>query len=198
MKKPALAPSELIIVVASALVVGAVLTFLMLRYVNRDNRWTPIVAPKGEKTVEIVAVTRLLQPYVKTETGAYYFCSGSEWDDSCRPTQIADLPVYRIPGRWQTCAPAIPARLPPLRAEPVNTLDVGQCQEGRTYARLVVLSDGSIWKWQRNFSWVNRFAVGSVAVWGVVLGALAGLAIVWARRYLRQPAPEVLQGGRRT
>jgi hypothetical protein len=192
-KKSVLTRTELIITGVTTLVVAAIFTFGMYRYVNRDNRWTPIVAPKNEKTVEIVAVTRLLQPYVKTDAGNYYFCSGGDWDDSCRPVQIAELPVNKIPGRWQTCAPAIPAGLPPLRAEPVNTLDLGQCQEGRTYARLVVLSDGSIWKWQRNFSWVNEFALVSVILWGVLLGALLGLAIVWARRYLSSPEPEIAQ-----
>ena len=189
MKKPALARSEIIIVLVTALVVTASGAFAMYRYVNRDNRWTPIVAPKGEKATEIVSVTRLLQPYVRTEAGNYYFCSGGAWDDSCRPTKTADLPVNKIPGRWQTCAPAIPARLPPLRAPVVNALDLGQCQEGRTYARLAVLADGSIWKWQRNYSWVNGFALASMVVWAALLGSLLGLAIVWARRYLRSPVP---------
>jgi hypothetical protein len=185
-KKPALTRTEFAIVLVAMLVVAGALTFAMVLYVNRDNRWMRVASPVDEKAVEFMAVTRLLQPYVKTDAGNTYFCSGGEWDDSCRQVDISELPVSKIPGRWQTCQPQIPT-LQPLPAEPVATLDVGQCQEGRTYARLVILEDGTIWKWQRNFSWVNGFAVVSALLWGLVLGGLIGAGIVWARRYLSAP-----------
>lgn len=190
MKKAALTRNEKMIVVVAALLVGALFTLLMTLYVNRDNRWLRIVSPKDQRAIEIVAVTRLLQPYVKTDAGNYFFCSGGEWTDSCRPVSAGDLPVNKIPGRWQTCAPQLPA-LPPLPAAAVSTLDVGQCQEGRTYARLAILEDGTIWKWQRTFSWVNGFATVSAAAWGLTLGALAGWGIVRLRRYLREPVPTI-------
>ena len=80
----------------------------------------------------------------------------------------------------------------------MNSLDLGQCQEGRTYARLVILGDGSIWKWQRNFSWVAGFALGSIVVASLIVGALMGFAIVLVRRYLRTPIPEVTGGPKAT
>ena len=190
MKKTGFTRAELVIVVVVTLAVTALCTLGMYRYLNRDNAWVPIVYPAQEKAVEIVAVSRLLQPYVRTESGSIYFCSGSTWQDTCKPISKADLPVIPIPGRWQTCQPAFPA-LPALPGQAVTTLDVGQCQEGRTYARLVILDDGTIWKWQRNFSWVAGFALGSVAVASLIAGALIGTVTVLVRRYLQAPAPEV-------
>ena len=193
MQKTGLTRLELIIVVVVTLVFSALCTLGMIAYLNRDNRWVPIVYPTQEKAVEIVAVSRLLQPYVRTEAGNLYFCSGSTWQDACRPITKAELPVIAIPGRWQTCKPVFPA-LPALPGQAATTLDVGQCQEGRTYARLVILQDGSIWKWQRNFSWVAGFALGSILVASLILGALIGFAIVLIRRYLRTPVPDATGG----
>lgn len=188
MKKSSLTRGELAIIVVVTFVVTALCTAGMIAYLNRDNVWVPIVYPTQDKATEIVAVSRLLQPYVRTADGKYYFCSGSGWQDTCREISQADLPVNSIPGRWQTCKPVFPT-LPTLPGEAVNTLDVGQCQEGRTYARLVILSDGTIWKWQRNFSWVNGFAVGSVAIASFFMGLLLSVVIVLAWRYLRSPVP---------
>lgn len=189
MQKPSLTRGELILVVLVTLAVTLLGAVGMLAYNNRDNRWVPLVYPTQEKAVEIVAVSRLLQPYVRTQAGNLYFCSGNTWQDACKAITQKELPVNPIPGRWQTCQPVMP-RLPALPGQPVNTLDLGQCQEGRTYARLVILDDGTIWKWQRNFSWVNGFALASIVVASFFLGLLAGLVIVWVRRYLRTPAPE--------
>ena len=125
---------------------------------------------------------------MQTESGSLYFCSGSGWQDACKPITQADLPIIPIPGRWQTCRPVFPT-LPALPGQPAATLDVGQCQEGRTYARLVILQDGTIWRWQRNFSWVSGFALASVAVATLLVGALIGIVIVRIRRYLRTPVP---------
>lgn len=190
MNQAGLTRAERTFVVVFMLLFAALCTFGMIRYVNRDNVWTPIVHPTQERAVEIVAISRLLQPYVRTEQGNLYFCSGSTWQDSCRPITPAELPINLIPGRWQTCKPVFPT-LPALPGQPVATLDVGQCQEGRTYARLVILSDGTIWKWARNFSWVPGFATGSIAVASLLVGWLLSLTIVRVRRYLRSPVPEV-------
>lgn len=188
MKKTGLTRAELAIVILVTFIITALCTAGMVAYVNRDNRWVPIVFPTQDKAVEIVAVSRLLQPYVRTNQGAYYFCSGNTWQDACREITKSDLPINPIPGRWQTCKPVFPA-LPALPGEAVNTLDVGQCQEGRTYARLAILSDGSIWKWQRNFSWVNGFAVASIFAASLIVGVVLSLAIVRVRRYLQTPLP---------
>lgn len=193
MTKAGLTRGELVFVIVSTLIFTILCGLGMYAYVNRDNRWVRIVNPTEEKAVEFVAVSRLLQPYVRTERGNLFFCTGSGWQDACKPVTQAGLPIIAIPGRWQTCKPIFP-RLPALPGEPVNTLDVGQCQEGRTYARLVILSDGTIWKWQRNFSWVYGFAVGSIAVTGLILGLLLSVATVHIRRYLRSPIPEVKGG----
>ncbi len=193
MKKTGLTRGEVLLVVIVTLIVTALGTIGMLAYNNRDNHWVPLVYPAQDKAVQIVAISRLLQPYVRTEAGNLYFCSGNTWQDACKPITQADVPVNPIPGRWQTCKPVFP-RLPALPGQPVNTLDVGQCQEGRTYARLVIMEDGTIWKWQRNFSWVNGFALASIAVASLFLGLLIGLAIVWLRRYLRTPVPELPAG----
>jgi hypothetical protein len=190
MNKTGFTRAELIIIIVVTFVFTALCTIGMAAYLNRDNRWFQVIHPTQEKAVEIVAITRLLQPYVRTESGNLYFCSGGTWQDTCKPVAKADLPVNPIPGRWQTCKPVFP-RLPALPGEPVDTLDVGQCQEGRTYARLVILGDGTIWKWQRNFSWVYGFALASIVVASILLGFLIGLAIVLVRRYLQSPVPEV-------
>lgn len=195
MKKSGLTRTELILVIVVTLVITALGAIGMVTYNNRDNRWVPIVHPTQEKAVEIVAVSRLLQPYVRTAGGNLYFCSGSTWQDTCKAITQTDLPIIAIPGRWQTCKPVFPA-LPALPGQPANTLDVGQCQEGRTYARLAVLEDGTIWKWQRTFSWVNGFALASIVVASFLLGVVVGLAIVWVRRYLQSPVPDVT-GGRK-
>lgn len=190
MNKVGLTRAERSFVVVFALLFAALGAFGMIRYVNRDNVWTPIVYPTQERAVEIVAISRLLQPYVLTEQGNLYFCSGGAWQDTCRQITKAELPINAIPGRWQTCQPVFPT-LPALPGEPVSTLDVGQCQEGRTYARLVILGDGTIWRWQRNFSWVAGFGTASIAIASLFLGWLLGLAAVQARRYLRSPIPKV-------
>ncbi len=190
MTKTGFTRTELIIVIVVTLVFTALCTAGMAAYNNRDNRWVQIVNPTQEKAVQFVAVSRLLQPYIRTESGSLYFCSGNTWQDSCKPITQAELPMIPIPGRWQTCKPVFP-RLPALAGQPVTTLDLGQCQEGRTYARLVILSDGTIWKWQRNFSWVNGFALASIVVASALIGFLIGLAIVLVRRYFQTPVPQV-------
>ena len=104
---------ELITIAVVTLVFAALCALGLRAYLNRDNRWVHIVSPTNEKAVEIVAVTRLLQPYVRTEQGNFYRCSGSTWRDTCEVVAAERLPANPIPGRWLTCQPEIPA-LPPL------------------------------------------------------------------------------------
>ena len=189
MKKALLTRGEVLTIVLIALVFTALCGVAMNAYLNRDNRWFRIVSPTDEKAAEIVAVTRLLQPYVRTASGNFFFCSGGTWRDACEQVTAAQIPVNKVPARWLSCVPNLP-ELPPLSGNIVHSLAVGHCQEAKTYAKLVIMDDGSIWKWERSFSWVNNFALASVIGYGLVLGALGGFVFVRVRRYLRSPIPE--------
>lgn len=188
MKKTPYSRVEVLMLLAVTLIVAALAALGMRAYQNRDNRWVRIVSPTGEKAVEIMAVTRLLQPYVRTQEGAFYFCTGSAWNDTCTQVDAAQLPVNKVPVRWLSCQPELPP-LPPLPGAIVHTLEVAQCQEGRTYSKLVILDDGTIWQWKRTFSWVSGFALGSVIVYGILFGVLLGILAVHLRRAFRAPIP---------
>ena len=73
MKKTPYSRVEVLILLAVTLIVAVLAALGMRAYQNRDNRWIRIVSPTGEKAVEIMAVTRLLQPYVRTQEGNFYF-----------------------------------------------------------------------------------------------------------------------------
>lgn len=195
MKKTPLTRGEILTIVLIALAFAALCGVAMNAYLNRDNRWFRIVSPTDEKAVEIMAVTRLLQPYVRTASGNLFFCSGGTWRDKCEQVTAAEVPVNKVPERWLSCAPDLPP-LPPLPGAIAHSLAVGQCQEAKTYAKLVILEDGSIWKWQRTFSWVNKFALGSVLTYALMFGALGGYVFVWVRRYLRTPVPQPKSGSK--
>lgn len=195
MKKVPYSRAEVLILLLVTLVVTALAALGMRAYQNRDNRWVRIVSPSGEKAVEIVAVTRLLQPYVRTQEGNIHFCTGSAWNDTCNRVDAAQVPVNRVPARWLSCPPELPT-LPPLPGAIAHALEVGQCQEGRTYSKLVILDDGSIWQWKRTFSWVNGFALGSVIAYGILFGALLGLVAVHSRRALAGPIPPPKAGSK--
>jgi len=193
MKKTPLTRGEILTIALIALAFSALCGVAMNAYLNRDNRWFPIVSPTDEQAVEIMAVTRLLQPYVRTASGNLFFCSGGTWRDQCEQVTAAEIPVNKVPERWLSCPPDLPP-LPPLPGNIAHSLSVGQCQEAKTYARLVILEDGSIWKWQRTFSWVNKFALGSVLTYALMFGILGGYAFVRVRRYLRSPVPQPKRG----
>jgi hypothetical protein len=189
MKKTPYTRAEILILVLVTLGFSVLCTAAMSVYLNRDNRWNRIVSPLDEKAVEIVAVTRLLQPYVRTQEGNLYFCTGGAWRDSCEKVTARGIPVSKVPARWLTCAPDLP-ELPPLPGSIVHSLAVAHCQEGKTYAKLVILDDGSIWRWQRSYSWVNNFALGTITIYSLILGAIGGIVLVHLRRYLRTPVME--------
>lgn len=178
---------ELAAILAITLCVTVLAALALRAYLDRDNRWDQIASPANEKAVEIVAVTRLLQPYVRTEQGNVYRCNGNTWRDTCEI--VESLPWPLIPPRWETCVPDIPA-LPPLSGEVVHSLDFAHCEEARTYARLVILDDGTIWRWQRTFSWVNGFAFASGLAATALLAFGAAVGLVYLRRYLNTPIPE--------
>ena len=189
MKKTPYSRGEILTILLITLAFSALCGLAMNAYLNRDNHWFRIVSPTDEKAVEIVAVTRLLQPFVRTESGNLYYCSGGTWRDTCEQVVAAAIPVNKVPPRWLTCTPQLP-ELPPLPGSIAHSLEVAQCQEGRTYAKLVILDDGSIWRWQRSYSWVNSFALASVIVYSLILGAIGGFAFVRVRRYLSTPIPQ--------
>ncbi len=188
MKSTRFSRGELILLAAIALGFAALSTLGLWAYLERDNRWVRIVSPTDARAVEIVAVSRLLQPYVRTDQGTYYFCSGVTWHDACERIDTTRLPTTAIPPRWRTCEPALP-RLPAPPGEVIHSLDFARCQEARTYARIIVLADGTIWRWQRSFSWVREFAFAVGVFWSLVIGALIGFGVVGLRRYLRAPLP---------
>lgn len=195
MLKTPLTRGEILTIALITLAFSALCGVAMNAYLNRDNRWFRIVSPTDEQAVEIMAVTRLLQPYVRTAAGNVFFCSGGTWRDKCEQVTAAEVPANKVPERWHSCAPDLPP-LPPLPGNIAHSLSVAQCQEATTYAKLVILEDGSIWKWQRTFSWVNGFALGSVVIYAIIFGALGGYVLVQARRYLRSPLPQPKRGTR--
>jgi hypothetical protein len=184
---------ELILIAGITLVFAALSALGLRAYLERDNRWVHVVSPTEARAVETVAVSRLLQPYVRTDQGTYFFCSGTTWRDTCEPIDEARLPAAAVPPRWQMCEPDLP-ELPAPPGEVVHSLDFARCQEARTYARLIILADGSIWRWQRSFSWVNGFAFASGVFWSLVLGMLVGIGAVRVQRYLNSPIPGEKQG----
>lgn len=188
MKSTRFSRGEFILIAAITLAFAALSALGLRAYLERDNRWVRIVSPTDAKAVETVAVSRLLQPYVRTDQGTYYFCSGTTWRDTCAPVDETRLPATAVPPRWQTCAPDLP-QLPEPPGEIVHSLDFARCQEARIYARIIILTDGSIWRWQRSFSWVNGFAFASGVFWSLVIGGLIGVGVVLLRRYLKTPVP---------
>ncbi len=193
MKNTRFTRGELILIAGITLVFAALSALGLRAYLNRDNRWVRIVSPTEARAVETVAVSRLLQPYVRTDQGTYFFCSGATWRDTCEPIDETRLPATAVPPRWRTCEPDLP-QLPPTPGEVVHSLDFARCQEARTYARLIILADGSIWRWQRSFSWVNGFAFASGVFWSLVLGVLVGIGAVRVQRYLNSPIPGEKKG----
>ena len=192
MKKTSLTRGEILTIALIALVFTALCGVAMNAYLNRDNRWFRIVSPTDEQAVEIMAVTRLLQPYVRTASGNLFFCSGGTWRDKCEQVTASEVPVNKVPERWLSC-PRICPRCRPARKTFAHSLSVGQCQEAKTYARL------SSWKtldleWQRTISWVNKFSLGSVLTYALMFGILGGYAFVRVRRYLRSPVPQPKRG----
>ena len=173
--------------ILAAGVVGALLAALLMTwYLNRDNRWFRLVSPPGETPAQIVALDRKLSPYVRTQQGNLYLCSGHTWRDACRPITPAELPPTELHPQWNTCG----RELPPLPAEPgvvVDAIEAGRCFEASTFSKIVILDDGSLWQWRRTFSWVNPFVWVTGTILGLLLGLAAGLFLVKLNQALRDP-----------
>lgn len=183
---PAHGRSDVVIVLITTLA-GALLSALIMSwYLNRDNRWVRIISPTNETAIEIVALDRGLMPYVKTQQGNLYFCSGSTWRDTCRQVTPQELPISKVHPKWLTCESAFP-QTPPTPGPILDAIEVGQCSEAATYSKLVLLADGTLWQWRRTFSWVSKFASATCVSFGLGLGFVGGLAIIKVRRYLRPP-----------
>ncbi len=169
-----------------ALAAGALAALAMGWHHGRTHRWIRVVSPANETATEIVAVNRVMMPYVKTQAGNLYFCSGSSWRDACQPITPAELPINNVHPKWLTCPPPFP-QTPPAPGEIVDAVEAGQCAEARTYSKVILLRDGSLWQWRRTFSWVEPFTIGTAALLGLMLGWAAGVFTINTRRYLRTP-----------
>ena len=160
---------ETLFILAAGLVGALLAALAMTWYLNRDNRWFRLVSPPGETPAQIVALDRKLSPYVRTQQGNLYLCSGHTWRDACRPVTAEELPRTELHPQWNTCG----KELPPLPAAPgvvVDAIEAGRCFEASTFSKVVILDDGSLWQWRRTFSWVNPF----VWVTGTDPGAAVG------------------------
>ena len=178
--------TDFLITALITLVIGGLCTLGINRYLTADHRWFQIVSPASERITDILAVNRLLRVYVRTEQGNLYLCGGRTWRDACEPVKETQVPAHPLPARWQTCTSGFPE--PPLLAgEVVDSIQMGQCFEGKTYAQIRVLSDGTMWQWQRTYSWVNTFALLSGALASLSIGAAIGWVVPRTRRYLREP-----------
>lgn len=186
MKRSALSRPEVLVIVLAAALIGLAGTLAVNAYLTRDHAWFQVVSPSGEKAVQILAMNRLMRVYVKTDQDNFYLCGGRTWRDTCQLVRAADVPVVKTPGRWSNCSGPFP-ETPPLPGAAVDSLEAGQCFEGRTYTRIVILSDGTMWQWVRTYSWVNGFALATGAGISLVLGVLTGWLAVWLRRYLSDP-----------
>lgn len=183
-RRPPVHTIENVIVVLATLACTALLPLMLAWYYDRSDRWNRVVAPAGETVTEIVALNRALMPYVKTQQGNLYFCSGVTWRDTCTPITPGELPVRAVHPKWLTCPPPFP-ETPPLPGTVVSAFEVGECAEAQTYAKVVLLDDGSVWQWQRTFSWVQPFTLATCAVLGLMLGLAGGKFIVKLARALR-------------
>lgn len=173
------------LVIVLAALAGALLSLLLGNwYFNRDDRWTRIVSPQDEKPVEILAVDRGLNLYVRTQEGNVYLCGGNSWRDVCHKAAAADVPVVSTPAQWRTCSGPFPT-VPAAPGAIVDSIEVGRCLEATTYSKLVVLDDGTLWQWQRTFSWVNAFARTILVVLGLGIGFAVGGFVVKLWRALR-------------
>lgn len=169
-----------------ALAAAALAALAMIWYHGRSHRWIQLVSPAGETATEIVAVNRVMMPYVKTEQGNLYFCSGSSWRDVCQPITPAQLPINPVHPKWLTCPPPFP-ETPPAPGEIIDAVEAGQCAEARTYSKVILLSDGALWLWRRTYSWVEPFTIVTAGLLGLLLGWGFGVFFINTRRYLRTP-----------
>lgn len=173
-------------IIAAGLVGALVAALVMTWYLNRDNRWYRLVSPPGETPIQIVALDRKLSPYIRTQQGNLYLCSGPTWRDVCHAVAAEELPPTELHPQWNSCGKTLPA-IPPARGVVVDSVEAGRCYEAATYSKVVILSDGSLWQWRRTISWVNPFVWVTGTILGLISGLIAGAFLVKLRRALRDP-----------
>lgn len=177
---------EIFFIIAAGLVGALLAALAMTWYLNRDNHWFRLVSPPDETPVQIIALDRKLSPYVRTQQGNLYLCSGYTWRDACLPVTAEELPNTELHPQWNSCGPDFPP-VPALPGAVVDAMEAGRCSEASTYSRVVLLDDGTLWQWRRTYSWVNPFVWVTGTVLGLMIGLAAGAFIVKLRRALRVP-----------
>lgn len=164
---------------------GAYLGALAMNgHYNRAHPWNRVMTPVNETVTEIVALNDALMPYVRTQQGNLYLCSGSNQPDACMPSAPAELPASAVPPSWLTCPPPFP-QTPPLLGTVVEAIEAGQCAETKTYAKVIRMDDGTVWQWRRTYSGAEPFTVVLAALVGMGIGLVSGLLTVRMRGYLR-------------
>ena len=120
----------------------------MTWYLNRDNHWFRLVSPPGETPTQIVALEQV-RPYVRTQQGNLYLCSGHRWR-SLPTVTTEELPRTELDPQWNTWG----QELPPLPAARVivDAIEAGRCFEASTFSKVIILDDGRLWQW-RQTSW---------------------------------------------
>lgn len=183
-QRPAYSRSEAIIIAAAVLIGLLIALLIMAWYFERDNRWFRIASPQDDPAVQILAVDRSLNAYVKTQQGNLYLCGGRTWRDTCREVTVDEAPLNKVPAQWRGCV-SVPPLWPAEPGAVIDSVTVGRCAEAATYGRLIILADGTLWQWQRTYSWVNGFARTVLILLGILIGLAAGAFIVKLRRALR-------------
>src|SRR5512137_1553639 len=115
---------ETLFILAAGIVGALLAALLMTWYLNRDNRWFRLVSPPGETPVQIIALDRDLSPYVRTQQGNLFLCSGHTWRDACRAVTAEELPVTELHPQWNSCGQGLPP-LPPAPGVVVDSVEAG-------------------------------------------------------------------------
>jgi len=177
---------ETLFIIAAGIVGMLLAALAMTWYLNRDNRWFRLVSPQNETPVQIIALDRKLSPYIRTQQGNLYLCSGHTWRDACRQVTAEELPPTELHPQWTSCNGSLPVTPAPPGVV-ADSVEAARCFEASTYSKVVILDDGSLWQWRRTFSWVNPFVWVTGTILGLGLGLVAGLFLVRLRRALREP-----------
>jgi|GEM_PF-1815348 len=176
---------EIPVIVIAAVSGALICTLAMSWYLNRDNRWFRLISPSDETATEIVALDRGLNPYVRTQQGHLYLCTGATWRATCRQVTPEELPTTKVHPQWSSCGSTFP-QTPVPPGTVVDSIEAGRCSEAATYGKVVLLNDGTLWEWSRTFSWVNQFALVTSTILGVGLGIAVEKVIAKIGRILRE------------
>jgi hypothetical protein len=176
---------ETLFIIAAGLVGMLLAALAMTWYLNREDRWFRLVSPPDETPAQIIALDRKLSPYVRTQQGNLFLCSGHTWRDACRQVTAQEVPATELHPQWNSCGSGFPS-LPALPGVAIDSMEAARCFEASTYSKIVILDDGSLWQWRRTYSWVNPFIWVTGVILGLLLGLAAGFFLVKLRRALRE------------